>query len=91
VAVLVGAGRRDVHAAYALDGTPTTTATHPLALVAAAAVADAAGAPGAARRLLDRANELDRRDPTYYGAAWLAIGRLWLDTASLGGCRSWTG
>ena len=30
-----------------------------------------------------------RRNPTYYGAAWLAIGRLWLDTPDLGGCRRW--
>ena len=27
------------------------------------------------------------QQPTYYGAAWLAIARLWLDTDRLGGCR----
>ena len=43
----------------------------------------------AADELLDRASDLDRRTPTYYGAAWLAIGRLWLDTPDLGGCRRW--
>ncbi len=78
-----------INAAYHLDGSPATNATHPLALVAAAATADAAGDDGAADELLDRASDLDRRTPTYYGAAWVAIGRLWLDTADLGGCRSW--
>jgi endoglucanase len=78
-----------INAAYRLDGSPATTATHPLALVAAAASADAAGDGAAADELLDRASDLDRTTPTYYGAAWLAIGRLWLDTSDLGGCRAW--
>ena len=76
-----------VNAAYALDGTPQTTATHPLALVAAASSAAAAGDRASADELLDRATELDEQQPTYYGAAWLAIARLWLDTDRLGGCR----
>jgi endoglucanase len=76
-----------VNAAYALDGTPIDTTTHPLALVAAAAAAAAAGEGAASADLLDRAGELDRRNPTYYGAAWVAIGRLWLDTDRLGGCQ----
>ena len=75
-----------VNAAYALDGTPIDATTHPLALVAAAASAAAAGEGAASAELLDRAGELDRRHPTYYGAAWVAIGRLWLDTDRLGGC-----
>ena len=33
-----------------------------------------------------RASELQERYPTYYGAAWVAIARLWLDTDLLGGC-----
>jgi len=78
-----------INAAYRLDGAPATTATHPLALVAAAASADAAGDDAAADQLLDRASRLDHRTPTYYGAAWVAIGRLWLDTPALGGCRAW--
>jgi endoglucanase len=76
-----------VEAAYHLDGSPATAATHPLALVAAAASAAAAGDGAAGERLLDRATALDRRRPTYYGAAWVAIARLWLDTPELGGCR----
>jgi endo-1,4-beta-D-glucanase Y len=78
-----------INAAYRLDGSPATTATHPLAVVAAAAAADAAGDDATADELLDRASDLDRRTPTYYGAAWVAIGRLWLDTPDLGGCRRW--
>ena len=68
-------------------GRRTTTATHPLALVAAASSAAAAGDRASADELLDRATELDEQQPTYYGAAWLAIARLWLDTDRLGGCR----
>jgi endo-1,4-beta-D-glucanase Y len=75
-----------VNAAYRLDGRGATTATHPLALVAAAASARAAGDVAASRGLLDRADRLLARTPTYYGAAWVAIARLWLDTDLLGGC-----
>jgi hypothetical protein len=77
-----------VNAAYALDGTPHTTSAHPLALVAAASSAAAAGEPDASAQLLDRATELGAEHPTYYGAAWIAIARLWLETDELGGCRS---
>ena len=30
---------------------------------------------------------LDEQAPSYFGAAWIALGRLWLDTDLLGGCR----
>jgi endo-1,4-beta-D-glucanase Y len=76
-----------VNAVYALDGTPSTTSSHPLALVAAASSAAAADDPASSAALLDRATELDDASPTYYGAAWVAIARLWLDTDLLGGCR----
>jgi endo-1,4-beta-D-glucanase Y len=82
-----GQANATIEAVYHLDGSPATAATHPLALVAAAATGAAAGDAGAADRLLDRATALDRRQPTYYGAAWVAIARLWLDTPALGGCR----
>jgi hypothetical protein len=36
--------------------------------------------------LLDRAAMYDTDHSTYYGAAWLALGRLWLTTSLLGGC-----
>jgi endoglucanase len=37
--------------------------------------------------LLDAADALDARAPSYFGAAWIALARLWLDTDLLGGCR----
>lgn len=77
----------DIRAEYSLTGAPLVGHGHPVALVAAAASADAAGAHGDADVLLDTATALDLRSPTYYGAAWLALGRLWLDTSRLGGCR----
>ena len=59
---------------------------HPVELVAAAAAADAAGQADERDALLDRAEERAERDPTYYGAAWVALGRLMLTTDLLGGC-----
>ncbi len=76
----------DVVAAYAVDGTPMGSSRHPITLVGAAASAHAAGDDTGARRLLDAANELDERSPTYYGSAWIAIARTVLDTRLLGGC-----
>jgi endoglucanase len=76
-----------IRAEYSLAGVPIGGDPHPLALVAAAASADAAGAPDDADALLTAATALDLRWPTYYGAAWVALGRLWLDTSRLGGCR----
>jgi endoglucanase len=56
---------------------------HPVALVAAAGAADAAGQTAARDGLLDQAEALDRRSPTYYGAAWVALGRIMLTTRLL--------
>lgn len=61
-------------------------APQPAAAVGAAAAAAAAGERAEARRLLARADALDRQTPTYYGAAWVALGRLMLTTRALGGC-----
>jgi endoglucanase len=60
---------------------------HPLFAVARAAQAWAAGDRAAAGRLLDDASIQDQAAPTYYGAAWVAIGRLLLDTDLLGSCQ----
>lgn len=76
----------DVAAVYDLDGTVVDPATHAASLVGAAGAASAAGAGGSADALLDRAAALDAEHPTYYGSAWLALGRLWLTTDLLGGC-----
>jgi endoglucanase len=39
-----------------------------------------------AGRLLDRAQALNAGQPTYYGSAWVALGRVLLQTGLLGGC-----
>lgn len=74
-------------ASYSLTGEALDDDTHSLAYAAAAASAAAAGDADAAARLLDAADAHDDRYPTYYGAAWTALARLWLDTDLLGGCR----
>jgi endoglucanase len=75
-----GAARR------ALDGTPLTDDEHPAALVGAAAAAQAAGDDRAAADLFRRAADLDASHPTYYGSAWVALGRAMLQDRSLGHC-----
>jgi endo-1,4-beta-D-glucanase Y len=69
-----------------LDGRPAGRLEHPAALAGAAAAAQAAGARAAAAGLLDRAQAQDRIYPTYYGAAWVALGRLMLQTDRLAPC-----
>ena len=85
------AGDDAVAATYSLDGEalgePVDGAGHPLALVAAVASADAAHEPERMHELLDAATALDDSRPSYYGAAWVALARLWLDTDRLGACR----
>lgn len=74
-------------ASYTLDGQPIDSGSHPLALVPAAASAAAAGEAERSADLLDDAADLDEANPSYYGAAWIALARLWIDTDLLGGCR----
>jgi endoglucanase len=68
---------------HELDGRPAGGTHHPVALVGAAGAASAAGDHTASRRLLDAAAALQRAHPTYYGAAWVALGRLMLTTERL--------
>ena len=84
---LQGEADATIEAEYTLAGAPIGDTTHALALVAAASSAAAAGDTQDAARLLDAADAHDERHPTYYGAAWIALARLWLDTDLLGGCR----
>jgi endoglucanase len=70
-----------------LGATPLQGFEHPAAYVGAAGAARAAGRRTTAAALLDRAELLDRRAPTYYGAAWVALGRVMLTTDLLGRCR----
>lgn len=74
--------------AYTLSGRSTTTARNPLGLVAAAASAHAARAPIPADRLLSEAEAQTQRLQTYYGAAWVALGLVLLDTPWLSPCGS---
>lgn len=73
---------------YALDGAPASPYLHAVSFVGAAAAARAAGARAAAARLLAQAQAQNDAHPSYYGAAWVALGRVMLTTAALGGCTS---
>jgi endo-1,4-beta-D-glucanase Y len=69
-----------------LGGTPLSPGEHAVFAVAAAAATAAAGDRERAAGFLDRAAQSDRAHPTYYGAAWLALGRVMLTTRWLRGC-----
>jgi hypothetical protein len=73
-------------ATYTLNGRPVGGQSHPASYVAAAAAAKAAGDDDAAQQLLDRAQQADSSQPTYYGAAWVALGRVMLTSSALGSC-----
>lgn len=76
----------DVPGLRNLDGSPASDWQHPVALVAAAATDVAAGDADAAASRLDQATALEQRYPTYFGAAWVALGRIMLSTSLLGEC-----
>ncbi len=61
-------------------------ATNAMPIVAAAAAASASGHEAARDELLAAAARVQASHPTYYGAAWLALGRTLLTTTALGGC-----
>jgi endoglucanase len=69
-----------------LSGEPAGGTQHPMALVAAAGAAQGAGKTRDAARLLDAAEKLDKQTPTYYGAAWVALGRVMLTSDLLDAC-----
>jgi endoglucanase len=71
---------------YTLTGTSRTSVVNPLGLVATAGAAAAAGQRLASARLLDRADSQTNRFHTYYGDAWVALGRVLLDTSWLSPC-----
>lgn len=58
----------------------------PVGLVAAAAAGWAAGHRGDALQLLARAQAANRSHPTYFASAWVALGRMFLETHQLGTC-----
>jgi endoglucanase len=77
--------------AYGLDGRVATGGSHALGALAAAASAAAAGDVRSARALVERAERLNDASPTYYGSAWVALGRMLLTSRALGGCPKLTG
>jgi endoglucanase len=83
---LLRPGSRD----QALILRPTGTMLNPtpavLPMVASAAAAKASGDSAAARRLLQRATAQQQSHPTYYGAAWGALGSVLLGTSNLNTC-----
>jgi hypothetical protein len=79
-----------VRGIYALDGSPTVDWQHPLMLAAAAAADSAVGDTGRAATALDAAAALDDHAPSYYGGAWVALGRVLLQTNLLGSCPAVT-
>jgi endoglucanase len=76
----------EVTALRDLDGSAASDWQHPVALVAAAATEQGVGNPDGAVERLDAAAQLQQRSPTYYGAAWVALGRIMLTTSLLGEC-----
>jgi len=59
---------------------------HPVFLMARAAAAQARGDTADASALMDDAARRDADAPTYYGSAWVALGRLLLQSNRLGSC-----
>ena len=69
------------------DGQIIDQQTNATPVVGAAAAAQAAGNDARRDSLLAEATRLNQQHPTYYGSAWLALGRTLLTTDLLGGCR----
>jgi endoglucanase len=76
-----------IGAAYAVNGTLTNPEQAAITLIAAAAAAQAAGQPAARDALFAQAQTINARFPTYYGSAWIALGRIELTTSLLGSCN----
>jgi endoglucanase len=81
--VFSGRAPRRIVVVHGLNGHPDGTTRSAVTLVAAAASARAAGYRGSAAHLLSAAAAQQRAQPTYYGGAWVALGRLLLTTARL--------
>lgn len=74
-------------AGLTLDGEIADPSTHPMPLIAAAAAADSADAAQASESFMESAERLHRTDPTFFGGAWIALGRILLDTNALNTCH----
>lgn len=78
--------RADDAAELDLGGSPLVEGRSALAASAHAAAVAAAGQADRAVEELVHADHLAQARPTYYGAAWAALGRLMLTGDALGGC-----
>ncbi|OUM43338.1 glycosyl hydrolase family 8 [Arthrobacter sedimenti] len=83
---------REDHLPVALDlgGTALNSDEHPIAYLARAAAAASAGNASKATDDVGRASDMAQQYGTYYGAAWTALGKLMLETTTLGGCAPLT-
>jgi endoglucanase len=84
--LLRGSADQGARISYTLRGAAESSEVNPLGSVAAAASASAAGDQRAATTLLAAADRQSARFHTYYGDAWVALGRVLLDTPWLSHC-----
>jgi hypothetical protein len=70
----------DIVTEHSLSGAVIGSDHNPVTVIAAAAAAVAAGDAAAVPGLLAAASRLNSEHPTYFGSAWLALGRLLLST-----------
>jgi len=73
-----------------LSGEPQVSWRHPISDVAVAAVASAAGDRAGVTSALSAAERAQATTPTYYGAAWIALGAAMLTTRTLTDCAAST-
>ncbi len=79
---------QDVVTEHQLSGAAIDDVHSPVTLVAVAGAAKAAGDTSAMTASLNEAQRLNAQHPTYYGSAWVALGRLMLTTHLLQPCTS---
>ena len=77
---------QDIVTEHELSGAAVGTTKSPVTLAAAAGAAKASGDTRAMTTLLGEAQRLNTQQPTYFGAAWVALGRLLLTTDRLQPC-----
>lgn len=77
---------QDIVSEHQLSGAPAGGSHNPVTLAAVAGAAKAAGDQGAVLPLLAQAQQFNVQHPTYYGSAWVALGRLMLTTNLLAPC-----
>jgi endo-1,4-beta-D-glucanase Y len=77
---------QDIVTEHQLSGAAVGTSHDAVTLVGAAGAAKAAGDGAAVPALLAEAQQLNAQHPTYYGSAWVALGRLMLTTNLLQPC-----